>query len=475
MSRRDFLKKFGLAGAVGIVGATAVDRFLGEEAPGRAPPPERPPEDEPPAEPGEPEIPYADRYDRVVDAGNEGVDADGEDPVNWFFEEYASEDTLLAFPPGTYRLDQLAFPAVRQVAVVAAGQERPTFVPTSGDCMGGHPYVSFNGVENLLLDGVNFDFGDVDAGGALHAFVEGENAFRNVRIRGSCSNQLSLVRIDVRDADGQALVENVSAENTDRNESLTGIYVGKDHAGELTLRNCELTGFSDNGLYASAPGLEDGRDGSVHVEGGTFANNNIANVRLGSSGSTCDGVTVRVDRTPPGWGDLNARGIRLRGRQGQVVTDCEVTIGAEGADSFGAVVFHPANDGATIRDTTLRVDKDAIPAIRAFATAEETDAQPTFENLTITGDAARGVVASLEGRPGTVFRGCTVEQRGSDRAGIRLANSQGCEIADCRIETGTDPVVLERSTAEITNTTVATPDGERELTDGTYENEVLTV
>jgi len=430
-----------------------------------------PPTTEPPPDV---DAPHAEEFDRVVDAVAEGADPTGADPVNVLFDEEADDDTLLAFEPGEYLIDYFSVSDLANFGVVSTGPEPVTFVPASGDCRGGHPWVAFDSVSDLLLENVLFDFRDSSSGGPVHLLLRGDSMVRDVTYVGSCSNQISAFKVQVRDPEGTALFERVDARNVDDNQSLTGTFVTSDHAGTVTFRDCTLETFSDNGLYASAPGLPDGRDGRVDVVNCTYRNNNVANVRLGSTGSRASGVTVEVDSSVPGWGRLNARGIRLRNRSGQVVENCAITFGAEAAESFGGVVFHPDNGRAVVRDTAITVDRDEVPAIRAFPATAAGDG-PVFENLAIDGTAAGSVVANVEGRDGTVFEGCTIDGSGADRGGLRFVDSADCRIVDTEFDVTGPPVVARNASVEVENCVVATADGERRIDRRVVEDETLTV
>ena len=497
LDRRDFLKGAGVvggaAGAIGLVwyGTREDDGppepeppereppeppeiEPPEEDPPEEPPDEEPPDEEPPEEPPEEEIPYADEFDTVVRAVDAGADPDGQEPVNALFREHSGSNTLFAFDSGTYRFEPFRV-SNRSVGLVGIGDENPKFVPTEGGCRGGNPYYFFEKVNDLVLDSIDFDFRDSDAGGPIHLFLTGESTIKDVSCRGTCGNQLGIARIEVHDPEGSAHVENLEASNVEGDNSLTGVYVSSEHAGELTFEECHLGDFSDNGLYASSPGGPNGRDGPVHVVGGTYRNNNIANVRLGSTGSTAERVSILVDKETHGWGQLNSRGIRLRNRGSQVIRDCDITFAEEAAYSFGAIVFHSANGGGTVENTQIQIDRNEIPAIKTFPPAEDPDEPPVVENVTITGNANGGVIADIEGRDGTVFRNCTIEQTGSKRDGLRFRNAQDCRIVDCTIESGGDPVILSNASATLENTTLSTPDGERTISEGRFENERLSV
>jgi hypothetical protein len=277
------------------------------------------------------------------------------------------------------------------------------------------------------------------------------------------------------DDSGAVRFENLVARNTDDNQSLTGLFVGENHAGDLRLDDCTIEQFSDNGLYASAPGGAGGGNGPVRVNGGTYRNNNVSGVRLGTTGSSATDVTIVVDAETPGSGGLNARGIRLRNKSGQVIDNCWIRFGENAPESFGGIVCHPANGGATVRDTTITVDKASIPAIRTFPTEGATGETLTVENCTISGSTGGGVLGRIEGRDGTVFRDCTIEHRGEQRHGLRFIDSSNCRIVDSRIDVSTVPVTVENGTVTIENTTVATGNGDRYIEQRTLENETLDV
>jgi hypothetical protein len=290
----------------------------------------------------------------------------------------------------------------------------------------------------------------------------GDATVRDVVTRGSCRDQVTMFRIDIRNPDATGLVENVRTRDDQGSSWLTGAYVGARHSGGVTFRGCELSEFTDNGLYGSAPGTPDGGDGTVHTEGGEYRNNNVSNIRLGTPGSTARGDTIVVESAPEAE-SLNLRGIRFRRGIDQVVEDCDIRFGPDVTDSFGAIVYHADNGGARVSNSQVTMDSDTIPAVRAYYHEGDTESAPTFENLTVDGDASRGYAVMINGRDGTAFRNCTIEQSGSQRDGIRLAYSADCELTDSRIDVTGYPLILRDSTLTVRNTTFVTPDGERHV------------
>ena len=414
---------------------------------------------------------HVDSFSNIVNAIEIGADSSGDTPINDVIDAYAIEDTLLAFPPGTYGIDPVEIYGRRQFGLVGVGDDPTRIVPTSGNCRGANPYLRFDGIESLTLDSLTFDFRDEGTGGPVHFLLEGESVIRDFTFAGSCLEQISMMRVEVLDEDGSAEFLNLQTQNVDADDSLTGVYVGANHAGDVIFRDCLLLDFSDNALYASAPGEADGADGDVHVIGGEYRNNNIAGVRLGSTAATARDVRVVVDGQTPGNGNLNARGFRLRNRADQVIEDCEIAFAGNAANSFGAIVFHPDNGGGVVRNTGIRMERNNVPAIKAFPVDGPTDTAPQFEWLVVGGNAENGATVDIEGRDETTFRKCRIVQRGSNRSGIELVDCANCRIVDSYIEVDTAPIVLEDSNVSIENTSVVTSAAGAYIDEMTAENE----
>lgn len=434
------------------------------------PSPGDPPEEPTDVEPSEPDVRHADKYGSVIDAESVGADPTGTQPVNDVIEMYAQPDTLLSFPAGTYRLDPLKIEDVNDFAIASATSERATFVAPAGVCTD-RPYLWFQEVSGVLFDGIDVDFTEDGAGGEVRFIADGDITVQNARFSGSCDGQIAIFRLDVINPGGRALVKNIAASHDD-DRQLTGIYVGHGHAGEVTFEDCDISEFTDNGLYASTPGLDNNGNGPVHVVGGSYTNNNISNVRLGTTGSTARDVHIVIESVPDGY-QPNARGIRLRDRRGQLVENCSVTMGKGVSESFGAIVSHGAHEGGVVRNTAVNVDTEKVPAIHAFRPDADDYDPLEFENVTVTGDAPGSYAATLFGRNGTVFRDCTFEQPGDTRGGIYFVDSEGCRIVDSHIETDRNPIVAVRSDVLVQNTTISTPRGTWHIDNAVLEDGTL--
>lgn len=468
MNRRELLRQGAVAGAVGLAGVTAYS-VADRSSTGEERPPATPRSDGTTEEPAstdttteEQQVRYSDEFDTVVDAVQAGADPTGGDPIDELLEEVAADDTLLWFPAGSYLLPKVELAGYDHLGIVGALDGRPTFVAPANSCRDDDPHVQFGQVTDFLLEGMEFDFRQPGAGGAINVIASGDATVRDVTAQGSCSRQITMFRMDVRSPEGVGLVENFRARHVDDSGWMTGAYVGKDHSGEVTFRNCELTGFTDNGLYGSAPGAAGGGGGTVHIEDGEFRNNNVSNIRLGTAGSSARGSTVVVESAPSAK-SVNIRGVRFRRGADQVVEDCEIRFGPDVTSSFGAVVYHADNGGARVADSTITMDSDGIPAVQAVYHSGGSDRAPTFRNLRIDGDASRGYAVMVNGRDGTTFENCTIEQSGTNRDGVRLAYSDDCALIDSRIDVTGYPLILRETTLSIRNTTFVSPDGERHV------------
>ncbi|WP_224447790.1 hypothetical protein [Haloprofundus salilacus] len=144
-------------------------------------------------------------------------------------------------------------------------------------------------LENVLYD-ISAD------GASLNIDASGTDwVIRNIGIEGEYEEPSAenLFTFEVTDDDETGLVENVYA--ADGSYDTDFAFVRKAHEGELTIRNVYLEGWQE-GIYGSAPGIDDGGgDGPVQIENCYAKNNGVANYRLGSDGSYVRNSVVYVD------------------------------------------------------------------------------------------------------------------------------------------------------------------------------------
>ncbi|RZV10811.1 hypothetical protein BDK88_2002 [Natrinema hispanicum] len=148
-------------------------------------------------------------------------------------------------------------------------------------------------LENVLIDITAQGSGyDIQA-------VGDDWVIQNVGIRGAWdhSPRASPFRVAVESADASARIENLYlgdgvAGSFSPNAEPTGLYAYWYHAGTLEIRNVNVQGFSDNGMYLSAPGNSEfhpnpGHGGEIHIYDSYAKDNQISGFRLGTDGSFC--------------------------------------------------------------------------------------------------------------------------------------------------------------------------------------------
>lgn len=418
-----------------------------EEPPATDEPTQEPTEDEPTAPP---------RFETTVNVAEAGAATDASEPMTDVILEHAADDTQLVFPEGRYLVDPIVLSDLENFAMRAAPNADPTLIPAGPASDLGKWFVQLTNVDRLLFENFIFDFSTAGHGGMTYVLGTGEFTVRNVHVKGPVPADTSAFRFEVVSRDSHGLVQNLVAKDGSEPESSSvGIYVGSDHGGTLTFRNCDVWNFPNNGLYASSPGREDagaGANGPVHVEGGSYRNNNIANVRLGSNGSYVRDAEIVIDEVPPALrGEVNARGVRFRARGGHLVENCDIRIDHPDVSSFGGVVVHPASRNVRVRNSTISVESRDVPAVNLLE-PRVADRASVFENVEVSGAAAGGDAVRIVNRNGTSFQRCTIDQPGEQRNGLHFDRSQECAVTDSSISATAEPIVSVDSTVTTTDT-----------------------
>ncbi|OAQ54435.1 hypothetical protein HTG_02485 [Natrinema mahii] len=176
--------------------------------------------------------------------------------------------------------------------------------------------------EYRLDDGETFEnkLIDISADGAeARINAVGDNwTVRNIGWRGvwDTTNREAFIYCAVESADATGRIENCymgdGAISTDYPNSPNGIYVNRNHAGELTISNVNIQHVADNAVYASEAGRSG--NGPVIIEDSFAADLEPAAWRVGSDGSRVENCVA-----------VNAhRGVWVRHRSAEVV-DCDLS------------------------------------------------------------------------------------------------------------------------------------------------------
>ncbi|MFC7134045.1 MULTISPECIES: right-handed parallel beta-helix repeat-containing protein [Salinibaculum] len=447
MDRRTYLKALGAAGVAGLAGCATFDPD-GDETPEPGPGP-KPTETEtatatatPTETPRTPteQIPHTGRFDTVVDLAEAGADTEANESVVDVLEDNLTDDTLVYLPPGRYLVDR-TMRAKSFVNLGIVGKEA-TIVPEPGFGSVFFDLGRPGQASDLLFEDVTFDFREPGVGSRpVSALVDDGLVVRNLFVTGRQDTGQGMLRVDVTDADGTGLVENLQIPDGAVFEtSSNGVLVGDNHTGTIRFENCRVEGFPDNGLYA------DPQHGSVEVVGGYYANSNIANVRIGNDSVVRD-VHVRCDAAPDQFS--NMRGIRITHGDGAVVEDCTVEM-RRVAGSDGGITFGKGCESATVKDTRIRVDADNVNAVQIkHPEGVAGDERIELDSLKITGGAASSSAVEVHQRRDCTFKNLTIKQSGDDRDGFLIDRSTAA-IRDCWVEVTGQPIVtMGDSTAHV--------------------------
>lgn len=413
-----------------------------------------------------------DRFGTVVNMVEDaGCDPDGDEPCDRAFRDAAADDTLLLFPPGTYRFEETnrVF-GLNNFGIFGDGDV--TFEAPAG--INGQWIVADRG-RDLLFRNVTLDVTADNCAPTLKLGVQDGLDVRDVTVEGRGTRDDSAPRGEggnppvgssflpiVRSPDGEGVVERYVAETGGRigtyngGDGRAGVFIGQSHRGRIDLVDCHLEEFPNNGIYASRT------TGAVNVEGGTFRNNDISQVRLGSRGKLYGNPTVEVDVTDVGGPSdpddfLNPRGVRLEG--GQVNRDGEVDPeGATVRDTTVRMLTAPSSPGIavgnnggafTIESTTLTVVADGCPGIIAKTPDGGDHYQPppephsgTIRDVRVIGGASSGRAIWLINREGTELENVDIDQPGTDRDGIYVERSPNCTLRGCAVLTGRYPILI---------------------------------
>jgi hypothetical protein len=432
------------------------------------------------------------RFASVVDATAAGCDPTGEAACGPDILDAAADDTLLVFPSGEYRIDETLTLFGFENFGIRGDAEDVTFVAPPD--FNGRWLMADRGRE-LVVENLTLDVRASNSAPSVKLGVTDRLEVRDIEIVGrgmrteSEPGSAGNVPVGtaflpvVRSSDGVGIVERFVAKTGGRigtyngGEGRVGIYIGQSNRGQIRLVDCHIEEFGNNGVYASRT------YGEVQVVGGTYRNNDISQVRLGSEGSFVEAATVEVDvedvGDPNDPGDfLNPRGVRIE--SGPVdtagATARNVDIHLKNSPSAGIVVGR-GGGRFRVEDTRIQVDTDgstAILAKRPTGGGHDPPPEPhhvTISGVTITGDANGEGAIQLLGRPDSTIETTTVAGTGDGRDGVVLTDSP-TTIAGSRIESGRYPLVV-RATEPATGGCLVALEDVRLATAGADGGELL--
>lgn len=368
----------------------------------------------------------------TYDIVEEGADPTGEEPIDDVFGRLEHDDAVVEFPDGTYKIRSLNLYGRSNFTMRGVGDD-VTLVPSedydTDYWIAGWDMRDFT-FENFTIDNTARNVAPTVSFGAHDGLL-----VRDVEKVGLHDTDNTAFGFWVLDPDGSGLVENLVMPDGSIPVKPVGVYTGSK--GPITFRDCHIEGFGNNGLYASTGSAP------VHVEGGTFKNNDRTQVRLGAPGSSVRDAEIIVD--DPEREGLNQRGIRISDNPGPVtIENCEIELHA--GRGFGAIVGAFDGGSFTVTDTRIYVDEDyysywdddTAPAIYVDVVGDVEQAggggERYFENVSITGGGRGSHPAVLMRRSNNEFRNCCVQFDGEDRTGFGTTDDpSSIVVRDCNV------------------------------------------
>ncbi|ELZ31629.1 hypothetical protein C474_08147 [Halogeometricum pallidum JCM 14848] len=423
-------------------------------------------------------------FDRKVNAVDDlGLDPNGGALVDDALGAVPS-GTLVEFPTGRYLVDS-CWVRSSNVGLVAADGADPVFVPAKPQSESESWTILMKTGGDHVFAGFEFDYTREGYGGTLIVIAErGDYYIGDVHVKGVVGHSCEGLSTAVEDPNGTGVIERFYARDGSTYDSAShGLFVGLKHAGTLYIRDCEVWNWTDNGVYASSPGYigsyrgttdSDRGDGEVHIEGGVFKNNNISNVRIGSTNSSVRGAVIHNEKniSADTWDSrnydimprsgtepepvVNSRGIWLANRTNLLVEDCDIRM--DTGVSSGAIVAKGATGNCTIRNTRIQVNTTDVlnPIVVAGPSIDWPDTAYTFENVSVTGvGGGRKIAVAVTDRPGTSFRNCCISLDGADQNGIKFIDTSSGVVADTNIGVDGRSTLFQNSTISTSNVSTA--------------------
>lgn len=165
--------------------------------------------------------------------------------------------------------------------------------------------------------------------------------------------------------------------------------------GDLTVRNCKITGFSDNGVYTRMTG-------AMLVENCVFANNTPSDIRIGGDNEEVRNCTFYMDTgranelydLDGGRGPVNTAGVVAdqaeRASDGGYVENCSFII-EETPNAAGAFRWLNNNDWLEISNCQVMLNDSGVPGIGATGGRAR---EVTLEEVVFVTENSSGAIAA---------------------------------------------------------------------------------
>ena len=374
-------------------------------------------------------------FDRVLDAVDDlGMSPNGDEPIDDKLAGAWGSDTLIEFPAGEYLVTrELRTNNVSNFGLVGATGDRSDveFVFPSGY---NDRFLNIRFGKNWLIGDFTIQQSDDKETGVSCSFGPDDNAtFRNFEIAGyNPRNKQRGLGFIVYSEDGEATIENYVRTGKsavgDYPSGTQALLVPTQHVGTVTIRDAHIENAGENGIYASRC------PGDVKIEGGYFANNDIASVRIAGEGSYVKGASFVVDTDNANVSGefYNPGGLWIesgsKGYLGGVVEDCDFEMLSTDM-SRGLLRVQTTAGDVEIKNCRFRNETRWGTIVGEKPSGVSGSGPLTVRNCSIVGGASDPTVGAihLEGRDDSLVEECCIQMDGENH-GVVVENASGCAV-----------------------------------------------
>jgi hypothetical protein len=370
-----------------------------------------------------------------------------------------SDGTLVVLPAGNYRLDGQGQVSGNTIGLVGEGYNEASGPPKPGDGVstifagGEEARLNFD-AESGLMANLVFDQSKSKGGISFVVRSQGFVTARDIRVNGVLTNTGSSYNEGTNNPQCALIAESEKATarvkrfvsrgtglpGDKRQGGVPAIWVGDGNKGTAQIVDCEVQAATDNAIYGSRT------PGDTQIVGGSYVNNEVAQIRYCGQGSFADGVTLGVDADnyngPTGdFGGFNEKiGMQVVKVEqpshidkpgGAILRNAEIQ--AHSVNKMGAVIYVRGHGGALKLDNCRVANNTSNASLLASEPGSSYDpASPPPHNITITNSLFQGShtdqIVDVSGRPeSTVTNSCFQSDGASESSlsGITIGESVG--------------------------------------------------
>lgn len=374
-------------------------------------------------------------FNQVVDAVDDlGMDPNGNQAIDGKLDDAWGSGTLIEFPPGEYLVtrEHNWFSDSNCGMVGKTGnREDVEFVFPSGY---DDRFLNVRFGKNWLIGHFTIQQTEDKQTGVGCSFAPDDNAkIRNLEIAGyNPRHKQRGLSMTVYESNGSALLDRyVRKGGSDVGDYPSGtqaLLISREHKGTIKITDPHVENAGENGIYASRC------PGEVQIEGGYFANNDVASVRIAGEGSYVKDSTfvIDTDNANNSGSFDNVRGLWIESGDQQFtggrVENCDFIMKSAN-NSGGLLLVHTTAGDVEIENCRFQ-NETRWGTLHALKPSNVSGSGPVnVRNCSFTGGHSspnHGAI-DLEGRDQSLVSDCCIQMGGSNH-GVVVENASGCTV-----------------------------------------------